>query len=318
MKKRTLSMALALCLICSLVIPVSAAESKPEATIDPSFDYLEDVNIAEAIATGNLHDISDDVEILSVNTTNEYDTIVKIKTQSKDSLLAKGISSQAIDAITNGQVEKELFARSQMTDSELTQMGYSAYEISILRNYDGSPLEKNPQLRAVSAEVIGTISKVASANYYATARFDFYWTAKPIVILASAKDYITCKWSGTSKNNIKCEMKYATGNCSITYSDGTKKTYPPAVKDSLLWVQSAVLQSTKNSATGNYLKSGSMSVQVQEHEIVRNLAATEFTFHYGHSTIVFSGGVTFSLTLQPNFSLGIGVVEEYLDHATVR
>lgn len=113
-------------------------------------------------------------------------------------------------------------------------------------------------------------------------------------------------------------MKYATGNCSITYSDGTKKTYPPAVKDSLLWVQSAVLQSTKNSATGNYLKSGSMSVQVQEHEIVRNLAATEFTFHYGHSTIVFSGGVTFSLTLQPNFSLGIGVVEEYLDHATVR
>lgn len=317
MKNRGISLFLVLCLICSLVIPVSAAKPKSETTIDLNSLCLEGVNIAEAIATGNFHDIPDYIEILGTKTINEYDIIVKAKTQSKDSLLAEGISAQTIDYIANGQVENELFARSQMTDSELTQMGYSPDEISILRNYDGSPLEKNPQLRTVTSKFNVSIGKVASGNYYATALCSFYWTVKPVVVLAGASDYVSCSWVGTAKDNKTCSMRHVTSACSIKYSDGSTKSYSPSVKNSLSWVQAKVLQSTKNAANGNYIKSGSMSVQVQEQVLVHKLAKTEFTFHYGHSTISPNGGVSFLPNVRPNFSVSLGVSEMFNEAYTV-
>ena len=302
MKKRLVALVMTLCVAVALVVPAGATEiNKDSFSISSSGE--EYIDIAGLVAQGNEKLIPASIEILSVETLNEYDMLVNYKDENK---------------LSNGIAEQELMARAKMTDTELYDMGYTKEGISILRNYDGSPIEENPQLRAATASLTGVISKIASNSTSASAKFSFSWSQRPVVILAGVNDYISCIWIGTNSSNGPAQLRYSTSSCTVKYSDGATRTYSPRIVNSMYSIQVSALQSTQWNATGNYIKSGSLSVYVREQVTANTLRATEFGFNYGHSTIAVNGGVTILPSPRPSFSLGIGVSNTWESWKTVR
>lgn len=318
MKKKVITCVSVLCLIYSTVIMAGAAAPTETDKLDLASISGECVDVAELIAEGRSDEVPEYVEVLSVSEVSEYDVLLNYKSQSEDILKKEGYSIKDIKNIKSGEIERELMARAQMEDEELYAMGYTEAGISILRDYDGSPIEENPQLRDAAATLNGSISKIASGSSTASAMFSFSWSQCPLVILAQVNDYITCGWVGTNVNNLGCTMHVSNTSCTVRYSDGDLRTFTVNVKDSLKWVQAPVLQASKSSDTGNYIKSGNLCVYVKEQVTVNKLAATEFCFHYGHSTVVLNGGVSIVPNkATPTFTAGIGVTEVWHNSKTI-
>ena len=96
------------------------------------------------------------------------------------------------------------------------------------------------------------------------------------------------------------------------------KSYTPNIINSMQSVQAKPLQSTQWNATGNYLKSGSLSVYVKEHVTVNTLKATEFGFNYGHATLTANGGVSILPGVRPSFSIGVAVTNVWTGWKTIK
>lgn len=316
--KKFISIFLSALMLCGILSTSAGAAVSTETNI-PDLDSIskECVDVAELISEGKSDQIPEYIDVLDVKTFNEYDMALNLKSQNKNTLQTAGYTTKMIDEMANGGIERELMARAQMKDEELYAMGYTPNEISILRDYDGSPIEDNPQLRAATATLTGSISKISASDSTASAMFNFSWSKKPLVILAQVSDMLSCGWSGTNQGNEECQMIYSSSSCVIKYSDGSMRSYTPAIKNSLKWIQAKVLQSTVPAADGNYIKSGTFAVYLKEHVTVHKLSKTEFGFSYGHSTIVANGGVTILPNVKPTFSFGIGVSNAYSGWKTV-
>lgn len=78
---------------------------------------------------------------------SEYDMYVELQNTPVEALLDSGYSQNTIDEIKNTSIEEALYERAQLTEDELRNMGYSPEKIKRLKEYDGSPLSENPQLR---------------------------------------------------------------------------------------------------------------------------------------------------------------------------
>lgn len=98
-------------------------------------------------------------EVIASFTTNEYDSVMKLKQTSDAELKKLGYSAEDIAAIRSFSFEKAFLERAQLPENELYGLGYNADQINLLKSYDGSSLEDNPQIKGLIAKITGNITK---------------------------------------------------------------------------------------------------------------------------------------------------------------
>lgn len=256
-----------------------------------------------------------EIELIDTYSINQYDQYLEMKTKNEKNLLSEGYNIQDIIAVQNLSFEKEFLERAKLSTSELLELGYNEREAALIQAYDGSPLEDNPQMRAVSATFTGSLYRDGSSKTSSTTIFTWKWSSAPAVCLPGLSDYVSCAWEGTNKSNIKCQMVVYGKNCVVNFSNGRTSTVPVTTKHEYQWVQAKVQQ---NGAYG-WAKSGSLSVQTRE--VVNTngkLAKTLYYYSFGHSTMATNAGVSLSPSGPSlGFTFNWGVTKMYHNPITV-
>lgn len=305
MKKLT-SILLVAFIFLSTPITGFAVESQNEkslATLSTSnrFDYC-----AELSKQGK-------IKLVDSYSYNQYDYYMNMKQKTERELRAEGVSTNDIITVKSNAFESELLNRAQLPESELIDLGYTQDQIRLLKSYDGSPLENNPQMRAVTATFSGALYQDIVSKTASTTIFTWNWSSAPIVCSIDIDDYVGCSWSGTNKQNLNCQMQVYGKSCIVNYADGSMASLAVTEKDAYRWVQAKVRQRTVYS----WAKSGSLSVQTRE--VVNtngNLYSTLYYYGFGHSTLVLNGGISLSPS-GPSLGLTFGTQVQNMFHKSI-
>lgn len=155
---------------------------------------------------------------------NEYDYIVAVRSTPRTEMEEKGASSEELDLIYSDHAEKEMLRRASLSDEELSEVyQYSSAQISILRGYKGTPIEKTPQLRSVMASISGSFSPVIYNSTMAGMMLSWQWSTLPITMVTDA---VAIAWEATYANggNNNMLLNLTESYAQITYKPSSNGT----------------------------------------------------------------------------------------------
>lgn len=226
--------------------------------------------------------------LLSEQTSSEYDMYVEMKEDSGDAI------------INDQKVEDILMQRASLPKDVLKdEYGYSDDQIQILKEYDGTPIEENPQLRGIFANVDGYLYLMEQSNDSVTVRFYWRWDTSPLLAGAAIRDVVTCAWIGVDSGNDDHALRLVEEDsiCEVDYYYKDEYRYREEIElDDTNPDQSTEAKFTVGSSQSDvYAKVGYMDVTVKEPVNVKDLQYSTFVFAYGHTT----------LTLNPSFSVSV-------------
>ena len=281
--------------------------------------YSESESAPETIPSTELQPSETGPKLVHSYDVSEYDVYLDLKKKDTKALLEDGYTRQEVSALQENKVEKELFARAQLSEVELRDFCYTAEQIEILKAYDGSPLEDNPQMRAVLATFTGSIYTESVYSSSATMIFNWSWSSIPIVCLPLVKDYAVCTFKGTNRNNIPVQMRLASSSCVVSYYNGSSYSYQESVSiadyDRFGYCKYNINQ---NDGSGKWAKIGSLTVQVREEATTGTLYSTMFDFTFAHTELAINGGVSVGKSgADWGVDIGFGVNELYHNDRTV-
>lgn len=175
MKKRFVSMCMACAVLLGVYSPASAAS-----------------------LTGTDKVLDQPVSILVPDKTNEYDYIVGIREAAKNAKSIAGISTEEVEYITSDAIEKELLYRASLSDKTLKEhYCYPDDVIESLREYNGERLEKNAELRELTATLSASLGELVKSETRMGVIYTWMWDYKPLVRFT---DYAAMSWDGTYEN----------------------------------------------------------------------------------------------------------------------
>lgn len=99
---------------------------------------------------------------------------------SEEQLAEAGYKESDILELKNTSIEELLYQRAQMPQSNLQSLGYSAEQISVLKEYDGGPISQNSQLQEASADLTGYLYVQSSGRTAMSIMFNWTWSSPPI------------------------------------------------------------------------------------------------------------------------------------------
>lgn len=226
--------------------------------------------------------------LLAEQTSNEYDMYVEMKDDSGD-------------AIIDGQkVEDILMQRASLPKDVLEdEYGYSDNQIQILKEYDGTPIEENPQLRGIFANVDGYLYLMEQSNDSVTVRFYWTWDGAPLLHGVAITDVVTCAWIGVDSSNGDHALRLVEEDsiCEVDYYHNDDYIYREEVEldDTNPDLSTEAKFALGSPQAGVYAKVGYMDVTVEEPVNVNDLEYSTFVFAYGHMT----------MTVNPSFSVSV-------------
>lgn len=234
-------------------------------------------------------------------TVNEYDSLVQ--------------SGRATDiaSSSDSSIETAVLERAQLPVETLLAYGYSNDEIAILKAYDGSPIEDNPQLRGTFANLNGFIYRMDYNDYGSTVRFSWVWDSAPVLHGSAITDVVTCAWVGVNSTNgpHALRIQSAESICEVDYYQGETFMFRETVDiddaDVNTYVNASFNVGSDNvSALSAWAKKGYMDVSVSEAVSVGDLEYSTFVFAYGHQTLTASAGFSvsasgISISISPKF-----------------
>jgi hypothetical protein len=264
------------------------------------------INLKTVIAKGTDDDHKETIYHLS-----EYDyyvSIRKMKCSKAESIYGMCISDY--ERICN--IEQEIKKLSELNDDELQSRGLSDNQILILREYDGSRLENNPQLRTVLATLSVTLSVVSSSSTAASVKANWSWNSKPLMISIDYYETVAFRWKAYNSSGAQVAAYYNSSNsyCYVTYYEGSN-------------VQTTQLESINVGNTGSYVftqytsgaiyggnscwaKKGYMVIRVTGSSFSR----VDFGFGYNHGVTSTPAIVTLDGNLGFNYSNGYEMAEQ--------
>ena len=205
-----------------------------------------------------------------------------------------------------------------MPEDDLRDMGYSQETIELLKAYDGSPIEDNPQLYGAFADLNGNLYVVSYGDTRMAAEFAWNWSNSPLLSGSAATDIVACGFAGTNTNNLPCTMTfdaarsegvvyYYQGNTEVPVYAGSK-TLDISVKNVHQHVEVRFPMSESfGGTTGKtgWAKNGHLIVGIKEEMTVNQLYSAAFAFGYGHTSRTLSPSI--SVSVGSGFSGGIGL-----------
>lgn len=150
--------------------------------------------------------VSDEENVVATFTFNEYDALIQ------------DMGSQYSQVSLNeSTIEQLILDRANLSTNQLRLMGYSTDQIEILKNYDGSPLVENPQLRGVFANLSGEITKVLANEKEIYVLFAWEWDKNPILSSQAITDQIGIAYNATNSNSQPMNVKTTTSVAYVRY-----------------------------------------------------------------------------------------------------
>lgn len=281
--KKSIGAILIVCLIATFATPAFADEMSPQITMSSS--------------------------------SSEYDLLVSLSQEEESALL----NTYDIEAKS---IEQVILERAMLSVEELTARGYNPDQIAILKEYDGSPIENNPQLKKVLGELQGELDIVSANRTSAVAKFNWKWINQPLLSGSAVKDIVACAWRGTDNSNQECTMTFNEGksHCNITYRTNMntyKETLTIVEKDAQRNIEVKIPM--HNDRKSGWAESGELQIAVEEEKTIYNMYSTLFVFAYGHMTLTLSPSISVTANgASLGLSCGFGTSEEFNDHITVK
>lgn len=301
----SVSLALVMGLLCLVSSPLPASAYEVQKPITSGRIQLDEKNSGKGVLIGTVEK-------------NEYDMYLELQNRSSSDLLHDGYTEEEISIIRNISFEELLYERALLPEKQLEAMGYSPEQIKDLKNYDGSPIESNPELRGLFAEVDG---KFYVSNYGTSEmglRFDWSWSNTPVFKGTAISDIVTVAFSGTNQNNLPCVLTTSKNDCECfvyyyrvddgSYVDDIE--YKVDVVDIHQHVEIKFPMGIVTYPEGNcWAKGGHITVNVAEEAPANQLYSTTFSIGYGHTVIGLSvTGPSITLSLTGTITGGIGLV----------
>lgn len=294
--KKIVSLVMSIILVCSLTIMPTSAVNNVEEYYDGS-----KINF----------------------TVNEYDMLVEARGMT-DNELSEFYSEERIEAIRTA--EDALLERAQLSDSVLEQYGYTPEQIEVLRAYDGGPLEDNPQLRAITATMSGSISAAQCTSTTVGTQFNWTWSALPLVY--NFTDVVAIRWAGTNTQGSPMNVSMVQTSSSFAYVTYYNLINQIQSVQNLSFINvwpydhAEVNFSCGHVSSGlgdpaYYAKTGRVQVVVQKPSgSTGTLLEGAFAYSYGHSTITITSP-TVSFPAGFSISFGTGTSSMYYGAAIV-
>lgn len=243
---------------------------------------------------------------------NEYDILMELQNASATELTSMGYTKAEIEEIKDISLEEALLERAKLSEEELYKKGYNAYQIELLKSYDGSPIEANSEMRGVFADVTGTVKKMSATKSTAKAKFSWTWSNEPVLAGTPITEVVTCAFLGINTNNQECIITSGSLFCNVDYYDGSlripedKDGPDPTPTETTLYSQVTVKFPMGKVYGGSsyWAKSGYITVEVKEQAVVNKLHTTAFLFEYGHPSLQLSQpSIDLSLSLDGKMNI---------------
>lgn len=258
--------------------------------------------------------------IVSKFTRSEYDMLMSIHTKSEKELLLEGYTVEDIEVLQAVSIEEAICERAKMSEEELSKMGYTDEQISLLRTYDGSPLSENPQMRGIFADVDGWLYAGDCNENCLRVTIVWEWTNAPLFSGTSITDSIACAFQGINNNSHPVTVKLNPSNTSCKlYYYSSLGALIDVVEDvdvdhtAVNTCISAEIPMGKwfDDEVG-WAKHGELSFEIEEQVEVNALNNALFAFGYGHTTLGNAPDVSASLDgLHFSFDFGVGFTEMF-------
>ncbi len=190
MKKRLIALVMTLCVMAALVVPVCAVVSEPDET-----------------------QLSKDI-----STVNEYDSFKKLQEKSEGELLRAGLTADEVREIKLFSYEAALFERSELSDNELTNMGYSVDQIEVLRNYSGETITPDSSVLAAVPTLTATltITKKNTTPASLQIKYNWSWSVAPV---QTYTDKVGIQVALSSPAGYSLTPQVTAGSGRLTYID---------------------------------------------------------------------------------------------------
>lgn len=226
-------------------------------------------------------------------TMSEYDMYLDMKSQTPIAAQVDDEISTTAAFVQNGGIEQLLIERAQLSENELKETyGYTDEQIEILKDYDGSPLEQNPQLRAILAEVSLSINRGSVSTSRFTAYISWNWSACPLVVLG-VKDGLGVALEPLNGDQLlHLRFNQNASYCDVTYCRISGSAYeteryslqtdPSAGIYNNAYAQFNSCQMVENNQITTYAKRGTMCLVTDSSS--DRIDEIGYIFRYGHGT----------------------------------
>ena len=242
---------------------------------------------------------------------NEYDFYLEVRKMNLiDAVKSFGISDEEYNAIC--AVETEILELSKQSDADLYDRGMSSHQIFIIREYDGSRIEENPQLRAVLATLSMTLSKISCYSSYASVKAEWSWNSKPLIMTVDYYETVPCRWKAYNSYGAQITATYSSSGsyCYVKYYNGTS-VYASQAQSIIVGNASTYVYCPFHSAINDgenncWAKSGYMVVKVTG----SNINNVDFGFGYNHGISSTIPTITLDSNLGFIYSNGYEMAEQ--------
>ena len=135
--------------------------------------------------------------------TNEYDILVEVKNSP--------MKTKKLEKKLNSTIEETILERANLPEETLYKLGYTDHQIKILKEYDGSPIEDNPQLRSAAGAIGSDFHLVKRSSKGMTVLLNWRWKTLPFT--PGLSDNFGCGWYNISSSGTR-------------YGEYNSKTWP--------------------------------------------------------------------------------------------
>jgi hypothetical protein len=258
-------------------------------------------------------------------TISEYDTLVELRANPKEELIENGFDENAIQAVEQNAAELELLRRAQLSEETLkNEYYYTDEQIQILKEYEGTPIESTPELKAVLATCTGTFSVVSYSASSISAKINWTWSTAPVLSGTGVYDTVAVRWQGTNT---------AGAPLNVALNNSISKSYHKINYQNLGVVTPVKRLLTVNDVYGKaydsfqlssssgygFAKTGEMQICVDRTgtDSIKEIAVC---FSYGHTNIkapVVTWPVSFSIEFQSGADQMFKYTKRVLSNGTV-
>lgn len=229
---------------------------------------------------------------------SEKDLIISWINSTDEELKSKGYSDSEISEIRSYDFEKLFLERSALSEEILKNFGYSNPQIKLLKNYNGETITADsPVLAAADMTISFSKSAITSTSKKVYVNANWSWNIVPIF---KSTDLFVVPFQGVNTGSSYIDLTPTTRSGSIKYYQLTTGLYDHSTSftgayDSIKRAVSVSVPMVKND---NYYwaKEGYILLGLESQNTSASISYVNLGAHYGHRTLSFSGGISFSVS----------------------
>lgn len=238
---------------------------------------------------------------------NEYESLKELAQNSKSELMALGYSGEDLTNIINYEenYRNHIHSLQSLTDEQLTNCGYNAEQIRMLRNFQGTDEEMTKLGAELTLNVRTAAFRFTGERTEGGIIYDWKWSGIPQIKMTDAVVVSWNDWIVTSEQSYV--LYHNTSSWAYSHMDTGTLIHPDGEPSSYGAGHSFKMQTDY---VTNWAQNGGGSIYVQSTEYAKK--DFYYFIEYGHSTIKTSIGfsVGFPGGASGSISWSLGVVRQ--------